>query len=98
MTNNTDNVKIAKLEVQMTNNTSALDRVETKVDALIVKIDAINVVQIEIQGLKDKIVEMEKIIATNNQRDALTKWVYPSLSAGAGAVLAVLVNIALHKS
>jgi len=94
MTGTTD-VKVARLEVQMTDTKVQLGKIETKVDSVIVKIDSINMVQSEIINLKDEIKNLKATIALNARKDNLTKWVYPTISAVVSLVFGYLALYAL---
>lgn len=83
-------VKIKGLEVQMTDNKTQLNRVETKVDTLIIRIDILTQVQTEVADIRREINELKR-------HRFISGWLNPTLAAAAGATLAVLVGAALHK-
>ena len=82
--------KVVRLETQMTDTKLQLNRVETKVDTLITKLDDFTTLNLEIQGLKEEISELKK-------HRVLFGWLFPTLAAAAGAILAILVSIAVTK-
>ena len=82
--------KVVRLETQMVDTKMQLSRVEAKVDTLITKLDDFTVLNLEIQSLKREIAELK-------QHRFLTSWLFPTLAATAGAVLATLVIVAMHK-
>lgn len=79
------NVKIARLEQQMTDSKLQTNRIETKVDQLIDKVDKVTELRTEITELRRDITDLKK-------HRFMTNWLFPTLSAGGGAILAVLVE------
>lgn len=82
--------KVIRLETQMTDTKIQLNRVEAKVDTLITKLDDFTVLNTEIKGLKEDIINLKK-------HRVLFGWLFPTLAATAGAILAILVGIAVRK-
>jgi len=82
--------KVVRLETQMVDNKSQLNRVETKVDSLINKMDNLTLLQTEVTTIR---LELNALKASR----ALTGWLYPTLAAGGGAIIAILIKIALTK-
>lgn len=83
-------VKIARLEQQMTDSKTQTNRIEIKVDQLISKVDTVTELRIEITALRTDLDELRK-------HRFMTNWLFPTLAAAAGAVLAILVSADLHK-
>jgi uncharacterized membrane protein len=83
-----NSIKIARLEVQMSTNTTQLGRVESKVDTLINKIDNMTLVQTQVTAIREELNALKK----HNFR---VGWVYPSVSAVVSLVFGYLVLYAL---
>ena len=82
--------KVARLEQQMADSKAQLNRVELKVDTLVSAVQQLTLVQTEVGEIRREINELK-------QHRFQTNWLYPSLAAGAGAIIAILVHIALNK-
>lgn len=78
------------LQSQMADNKSQLNRVEGKVDSLVTAVNNLALVQTDVMEIRREINELKK-------HRFQTNWLYPTLSAAAGAGIALLINIALHK-
>lgn len=82
--------KVVRLETQMTDTKVQLNRVETKVDTLINKLDALTLVQTEVATIRIELNDLKK-------SRVVTGWLYPTLSAVAGGIITALLIIALTK-
>lgn len=85
-----ESVKIVRLETQMSNVEQKIDKLDVKVERVITKIDHFTNLQTEVGILKEEIDELKRKTFRN-------AWLYPTMSAVAGAILTFLIIEYLTK-
>lgn len=86
-----DGERIAKLEQSVVDLTATVNNVALDVKEIKGSLQNQIVLQGEINNLKSEIVDLKKEIGEAIKRNGFWKWFGPTLSAAAGAVLAVLI-------
>lgn len=82
--------RLSVLETKVDRQGKDITEVKGDVKTLLTKFDIVLGLRNEIDNLKDEILELK-------QHRFQTNWLYPTLSAAGGALLAVLMSAALHK-
>lgn len=88
MANKSENAEIAVLQDQMGGVKDDLKEVKGDVKTILGRLDVVALMQGEINALKTQILDLKS-------HRFQTNWLYPTLAAAAGAVIAVLITKAI---